>query len=145
MIGLDTNVLLRYLAADDPVQSPAARDLLEARTADDPAYISLVTLLETCWTLRSAFGRDRAAVNAVVGALAALDEIVLQEPAAVAEALAVAEGWPADFPDALVAVLGRRAGCGQTATFDRRAAAIPGMALVAPAEPATGAGRPPGA
>jgi predicted nucleic-acid-binding protein len=130
VIGLDSNVLLRYLTADDPVESPAARAVLAARTAGDPAYISLVTLAETVWSLRSAYGLDRAGVNRIVGALAASDTVVLQEREAVEAALAEATATGADLLDALIAALGRRAGCDDTVTFDRRAAAIAGMRLV---------------
>jgi predicted nucleic-acid-binding protein len=130
VIGLDSNVLLRYLTADDPVQSPAARAVLAARTPADPAYISLVALVETAWSLRSAYGQDRAGVNRVVGALVAANAVVVQEREAVEAALAEATASGADFPDALIAVLGRRAGCDDTVTFDRRAAAIAGMRLI---------------
>jgi predicted nucleic-acid-binding protein len=41
MIGLDTNVLVRYIAQDDPVQSPKAMRLIESLAADDPGYVSL--------------------------------------------------------------------------------------------------------
>ncbi|MDR2454245.1 MAG: type II toxin-antitoxin system VapC family toxin [Bifidobacteriaceae bacterium] len=137
MIGLDTNVLVRHLAGDDPNQSPAARALLAGRTADQPAFISLVTLVEALWTLSSRrYGYERTQLLDVVGDLAGLGEVRLQEHAAVVAAVATARLTGCDLADALVAELGRRAGCAHTATFDRRAAgAIPEMSLRPAAPP----------
>ena len=60
MIGLDTNVLLRYLAQDDAKQSPRATEIVERRlTEPDPGFVSLVTILEVVWVLRSLFKRSR--------------------------------------------------------------------------------------
>jgi predicted nucleic-acid-binding protein len=57
MIGLDTNILVRYLAEDDPVQSPKAREIIERRlTEADPGFISVVTIAETVWVLDRAYG-----------------------------------------------------------------------------------------
>jgi predicted nucleic-acid-binding protein len=130
VIGVDTNVLLRFLTADDPVQSPAAKAFLEERTGEDPAYVSLVCLLETVWTLRAGYGQDKEAVNSIVATLAAQDNIVLQDADAVREALGVARATSADFPDALLVALGRKAACRHCVTFDRRAGRIPGMTVL---------------
>jgi predicted nucleic acid-binding protein len=57
MIGLDTNVLVRYMAQDDPIQSKLATDLIERRLADrDPGFISIVAMTETAWVLERAYG-----------------------------------------------------------------------------------------
>ena len=48
MIGLDTNVLVRYMAQDDPIQAKIATDLIERRlTESDPGFISIVAMTET--------------------------------------------------------------------------------------------------
>ena len=60
MIGLDTNVLLRYIAQDDPKQSPRATQIMERRlTEQEPGFVSLVTILEVVWVLKSLFKRSR--------------------------------------------------------------------------------------
>jgi len=129
MIGIDTNVLLRYLTNDDPVQSPRARTLLTGCTADAPAFISTVTLVETVWTLSTPrYGYARAAILDVVGALASVETVHLQDSDAVLNALATSRLTGCDFPDALIAEFGSQAGCDSTATFDTKAvAAIPSM------------------
>lgn len=55
MIGLDRNVVVRYLVQDAPEQSPAASTLIEELTETDPGYISLVTVVELHWVLRRAY------------------------------------------------------------------------------------------
>ena len=57
MKGLDTNILVRYLAQDDPIQSPMATDIIESRlTEENPGFISIVALVETVWVLDRAYG-----------------------------------------------------------------------------------------
>jgi predicted nucleic-acid-binding protein len=55
MIGLDTNVVVRYLVQDDPDQSAVASELIDNLTETDPGYVSLVTVVEIYWVLRRAY------------------------------------------------------------------------------------------
>ena len=54
MIGLDTNVLVRYIMQDDPEQSPKATELIESLTGENPGYITMVSVIELYWVLTSA-------------------------------------------------------------------------------------------
>lgn len=129
MIGLDTNVIVRFLTQDDPEQTAIAVHVMEQLTADRPGFVSLVVLVEVHWVLRRGFklGRD-AAVN-VLGQLATSEEIIIQDSEIVHRALKHAQGQ-IDFPDALVVELARKAGCDYTVTFDQRAAGLQGMKLL---------------
>ena len=55
MIGLDTNVLVRYIMQDDPKQSPKASALMESLNADNPGFITLVSIVELYWVLTSSY------------------------------------------------------------------------------------------
>ena len=55
MIGLDTNVLVRYVTQDDPVQSPKASRLIESLTTASPGFVSLVSVVELVWVLQSSY------------------------------------------------------------------------------------------
>ena len=60
MVGLDTNVLLRYLVQDDPAQSRRATEIVERRlTRRDPGFVSLVSILEIVWVLGTLYKRSR--------------------------------------------------------------------------------------
>lgn len=133
MIGLDTNVVIRYLVQDDPVQSEVASAAIERLTEKEPGYLSVVTVIETYWVLRRAYsvGTDQCAE--ILERLLDAREIRVGHDDAVRMALAASRGG-LDFADALIAELGRAAGCVHTVTFDRRAAKGGAMQLL-PEEP----------
>jgi len=131
LIGLDTNLLVRYVTDDDARQSPFAADFIEHKLrADRPGYISLVALAELAWVLRSRFQATVAEVAVVVEELACDQRFRLQDVQAVWLALELVEGGATDFPDALICALHGVAGCTRSVTFDREAARLPGMSLL---------------
>lgn len=130
MIGVDTNVLLRYLLDDDSRQSPAAAAFFEARSEEDPAFLSLIAIVEVVWTLR---GRERMSSDRVAGVLRSLlsaREIVVQAPDVVRRAVRDSEEHGTDIADAVIAGLGIDANCDHTVTFDTKAGALPGMRVL---------------
>jgi predicted nucleic-acid-binding protein len=67
MIGLDTNVLVRYLTQDNPPQARLATELIERRLSEqDPGFISVVAMVETVWVLDRAYGLSAAAIAGVI-------------------------------------------------------------------------------
>ena len=130
MIGLDTNVIVRALVGDDVEQSAAAQRLWRSLTPATPGFISLIALVETVWVLRQTYRYSRETVLEVVGKLLGAADLVIEQADLVRQAVAVAQELKRDLPDALIALGGRQAGCGETVTFDRRATDIPGMALL---------------
>jgi predicted nucleic-acid-binding protein len=130
MIGLDSSVLIRYLTRDDPKQAESAQRLINSFTEVEPGFISLVALVETLWVLRRHYKHERATINQLVDRLLGYNDIVIQESEALEWALSLAEMGGGDIPDLLISILGINMGCTHTATFDRRAAAIPGMELL---------------
>lgn len=112
MRAVDTNVLVRALVQDEPAQALRARELL----AGTSIYIPVTVILELEWVLRSRYGHAPAAIAQALEMLAALENAVVGEQAAVvAAAQMVRRGW--DFADALHHALS--AGCEDFATFDR--------------------------
>lgn len=126
MIGLDTNVLVRYVIQDDPDQGPAAARLIEAQcTADVPGRIDHVVLCELVWVLETAYGYARAQVASVLRQILGTAELVVESPRLAWAALRAYEAGPADYADYLIGQRNRAAGCEITCTFDRRAARSP--------------------
>jgi predicted nucleic-acid-binding protein len=131
MIGIDTNVLIRFLLKDDAKQSARAlRFMRDEISAAAPGYVSLVTLLETVWVLDSLYGFTAEQQRAVVSDLLAVDTLEVAERESVSRAVAVSRDQRADFQDCLVAALGENAGCSHTVTFDSAAAKRGGMTLL---------------
>ncbi|MHA7154748.1 PIN domain-containing protein [Arthrobacter sp. TMN-50] len=126
MIGLDTNVLVRYLVRDDPAQSAAASALIRSFTARQPGYVSMVVLVETFWVLKRAYKLDQRDIARVILDLAASEDVVVEHADIVRRAArSASEGH--DFADVLIAFNGELRGCSHTATFDAKAAGLPGM------------------
>ena len=129
MIGLDTNVVVRYLIADDAVQYARARALFDSLGDTDPGFLSLVTLVETSWVLTRGYDVPRAQVGAAITGLLASHQLVVERSDLVRRALTkLDEG--ADFADAVIAEVGAEAGCRETVTFDRRASQRAGMRML---------------
>lgn len=122
MIGLDTNVLVRYLAQDDPVQTPLATELFESLTAEVPGYISQVVLVETVWVLASCYAADEERIAEVVETLLHVEMLVIEEADIAWRALRQFKQAGGDFADALIAALAGRADCKTVYSFDRGAA-----------------------
>jgi len=130
MIGLDTNILVRYLAQDDPVQSPMATDVIERRlTEEEPGFVSVVALVEMVWVLDRAYGLGGREIAAGLERLLQADTLVVENQQEVfTAAMALKEGT-GSFADALIGALGARAGCARTLTFDKTALRLPGFEL----------------
>lgn len=131
MIGLDTNVLVRYIMQDDPRQSPQADRLIESFTVEAPGFMSLVSLVELVWVLSSAYGLTDPQVAEALETLLRAREIRVDQAEAVWKALRDFRETRADFADCLIAQTGRIAGCETTMTFDREAAKLDGMTSLA--------------
>jgi predicted nucleic-acid-binding protein len=130
MIGLDTNVLVRYIMQDDPKQSPKATRLMESLTVDDPGFVSIVSVVELGWVLSSSYGLTRDQVTAAFDAVLRTKEIVVDRADQVLKALRVFRASTADLADCLIECAGARAGCARTMTFDITAAKVAGMTLI---------------
>lgn len=130
MIGLDTNVLVRYIMQDDAKQSALATRLVESLSVESPGFIALVSVVELAWVLSSAYGLDRAQLIEAFETLLRTKEIIVDRAETVWKALRIFRSANADFADCLIERSASAAGCERTMTFDRAAAKGCGMTLV---------------
>jgi len=130
MIGLDTNVLVRYIMLDDAKQSPKAAQLIESLTADAPGFVSLVSVVELVWVLGSCYDLTREQLSEALDGLLRTKEVVIDRADQVLKALRVFRASPADFADCLIERIAAGAGCERTMTFDVGAAKTAGMTLI---------------
>ena len=132
MIGLDTNVLLHYLAQDDPKRSPRATEILERRlTEQEPGFVSLVTILEVVWVLKSLFKRSSQEIANDIEMLLAADTLEVQNEQEVYLAVVSLRNGIGTFEGALIGSLGAWRGSSAISTFDENAAKwLPGFQLV---------------
>lgn len=123
MIGLDTNVLVRYLAQDDPTQSRKVTELFEQRlTKQNPGFISIVAMVETIWVLDRAYRLERNEIAAAIERILQIDVLVVENEQQVFTAFVAFREASASFSGAIIAALGENSGCSYTLTFDGKAA-----------------------
>ena len=131
MIGLDTNVLVRFITQDNPIQSRQARELIERRlTVENPGYISILAMAETAWVLERAYSLSIAQLAATIERILQIDVLVVECEQEVFAAMTALEAGEGAFADSLIASLGGKAGCSSTVTFDKKALRLPGYTSV---------------
>lgn len=130
MIGLDTNVLVRYLTQDDPIQSARATELMERELSEsEPGYVGLVVLAETAWVLQRLYSATAEEIRETVADLLVTGQIEVENRAAVTRALTLSRSGNCAFPDALISASAEVAGCTTVVSFDRGAVRA-GMSLL---------------
>ncbi|MDZ7857062.1 type II toxin-antitoxin system VapC family toxin [Sphaerotilus sp.] len=131
MIAVDTNVVVRLLVSDDPIQSQRAQQLFDDHAPHDGSlWLSDVVVVEVAWTLARAYDRSRSDIAKALNALTHHATVALESPAEIRAALALYAQGPADFADCLLAVKAERHGCEQVVTFDRKMRRLPGVSVL---------------
>lgn len=130
MIGLDTNVIVRYITQDDETQSAQATALIEGLSTTQPGFITLISIIELVWVLQGSYGANRNEIIAALDALLKTKEILIEQADVVYQALRVFTHSKADFADCLIERLAHSAQCEYTVTFDKGAAKYAGMRLI---------------
>ena len=131
MLGVDTNVLLRYLIRDDQPQHEKARRLIDREVRKgEPVMVSLLVLLETEWVLRSRYELPKAEVVAAFSALLDTADLAFEDESAIEHAIYLWKDSSAEFADCLIDARNLRLGCSATATFDGRALKLAGFVPV---------------
>lgn len=128
MIGLDTNVLVRYLTQDEPRQSAAASQLIENHCSPStPGHISQIVLCELIWVLGRAYGYEKPQLIHLLEQLLITAELDIEGEELAWKALTVWRDGPADFSDYLLTLSNHAAGCERTYSFDSRLARHPNV------------------
>jgi len=131
MLGVDTNVLVRYLTRDDQPQYAKARRLIDREVAKgEPVLVSLLVLLETEWVLRSRYEMAKAEIITAFSALLETADLTFEDEPSIETAVYSWKDSAADFADCLIESRNRRLGCRATATFDGRALKLAGFIAV---------------
>jgi predicted nucleic-acid-binding protein len=131
MLGVDTNVLVRYLIRDDQSQYEKARRLIEREVSKgEPVLVSMLVLLETEWVLRSRYELAKAEIVTAFSALLDTADLAFEDEPSVEHAVYSWKDSAADFADCLIEARNRRLGCRATATFDGKALKLAGIVPV---------------
>ncbi len=129
MIGIDTNVLVRFVMQDDPKQAKHANAFFASLSDQNKGFLSVTTMIESVWVLERVYQVTREQVFALLKQLLKSSDIQLEQLQIVNEATKLYMAG-ADFADAMIACASRAAGCSRTVTFDRDAIKRTQMVLV---------------
>jgi predicted nucleic-acid-binding protein len=130
MIGLDTNVLVRYIIQDDVKQSPLANRLIESLSAESQGFIPIVVIVELVWVLSDCYALQRDQLTEVLQRILRTRELLVERAEIVWGALRLFHGATIEFADCIIATSSSAANCERTMTFDRGAAKKAGMTLI---------------
>lgn len=130
MIGLDTNVLVRYIMQDEAAQAAKATKLVESLSAAEPGFITLVSVVELVWVLSSSYNLSRDQVAQALEVVLRSKQLIVDQAEHVVRALRTFSAGNADYADCLIERIAASAGCAQTMTFDTAAAKTAGMTLI---------------
>jgi predicted nucleic-acid-binding protein len=132
MIGLDTNVLIRYLTQDDPVQSPKAARVVEGDLLESgPGFITVVSMVEIAWVLQKIYRLSDVQLAKDIEKMLQVRSLFIQNEREVHKAMLTLKAGRGSFEDALIGELGLWAGCTSTLTFDKSASRLQGFELIA--------------
>ena len=119
MIGLDTNVLVRYLTQDDPVQSSrAAQSIEKGLTEGEAFFIADIVICELIWVLETAYGCNRWEIIPVLENILRTKQFHFQDKDILWKSLAAYRNNKGDFADHLIGHVGQKTGCSETLSFD---------------------------
>jgi predicted nucleic-acid-binding protein len=126
MLGVDTNVLVRFLVRDDEAQFEKARKIIRREIdSEEYVFVSLMVVLEAEWVLRRLYKQSKNEILEVISGLLESIDVQFEDEPAIEESLLVWKGSAADFADCLIGAHNRRMPCRATATFDAKALKLP--------------------
>lgn len=128
MLGIDTNVLVRFLVQDDAAQFDKARKLIKREiAAGRRVFVNQLVLMETEWVLRSRYAVTKNQIIETISGLLDAADVQFEDEPVIEEALFIWKEAAADFADCLIGAKNRRMGCQVTVTFDAKASKLPGF------------------
>lgn len=128
MIGLDTNVLVRFFVRDDAAMAERAERAIRQRCSPDaPGFINHIVLCELVWVLDRAYDYRREHIAALLDALCRAVDFRVHDTEIVKQAIELFRRGSADFADCMIGVVNRAAECETTLTFDEEASALAGF------------------
>ena len=130
MPALDTNILVRYLVADDTKQFQSAMTLIESADEEAPLFLPLSVVVELEWVLRSLYSFDKLIVITTFNQLLGTRELVFQDEDIVEVAISLYTENNIDFADCLHIATAHVHDYTPMITFDRKAARVIGAEML---------------
>jgi len=126
LIGIDTNILVRFLVEDDPEQARKARDLMANLTEASPGFICREVMVELVWVLERAYKLSRAEIVRAIDGLLEARELHIEAAERVGLAAARYSAGGPGFADQMIRIAAAEVGA-KLATFDIKLAGQSGV------------------
>lgn len=122
MIGIDTNIIIRFLTNDDPVQAKKVmRFFSQSEKNETQLFISSCVLLESIWVLESGYNFSKEDILTALNSLLHLPYITFENEGALSSFFNKVEYSKMDLSDALIGAVNKFKKCEYTLTFDKLA------------------------
>jgi predicted nucleic-acid-binding protein len=129
--AVDTNVLVRYMAADEPQQTRLAEHFIEScRRQQESIFIPILVLCELIWVLERSYRNSKAAILAALDQILETDVFAIENDNIVRRSIEEFRIGKGNFADYLIGNVAKHAGCSDTVTFDRALAGATGFTLL---------------
>lgn len=120
MRNLDTNVLVRYLTADDARQLTLVELLIDGcRDSEEQLYLTIPVLCELVWVLSRGYGHSKISIVETMDKILGMEQFRVERDSVVRRSLDLYRAGKGDFSDYVIGEIGRQSGCRDTVTFDR--------------------------
>lgn len=120
MLGIDTNILVRYLTQDDKKQAEVVTNFFSKQHNDSSIFINCIVLCELVWVLESAYNYSKDLIAKVLDKILQTKQFKIDNSAAAQRALHAYKKYGADFADHLIAEINYTHGCNDTVSFDKK-------------------------
>ena len=130
MIGIDTNILVRFLIQDDPEQCLLVDVFLQSLSVEEPGFIPLAVVIELVWVLQKVYRKPKDETISSLESLLQAEEMVVESAHVVWQAVRAYANSNSDFADCLIERSAAQARCARTVTLDGKAAKTAGMVLL---------------
>ena len=122
MIGVDTNILVRYFTQDNSEQAQIVEEIIERyATSPNSLFINNIVICELIWVLDKGYKYSKETIIAVIKQMLSTEELAFENQKSLWLALNQYSNNKLDFSDALIGELNKEFGCLETLTFDQTA------------------------
>jgi len=125
MIGIDTNILVRYVTGDDETQSEKVDKLIDQYVGKSASiFINNIVICELIWVLEKGYKYHKNQIVTVLKEVAVTLEFCFEDHQTFWLSIIEYEKSTVDFSDILIGNINIVKGCTENFTFDLKASSL---------------------
>jgi predicted nucleic-acid-binding protein len=131
LIGIDTNILVRYITQDDKIQSEIATKFIENYCSNgNKIFINHLVICELVWVLKKCYKLSKPKTINIIQHILQISQFSIENPQIIWQTLTDYKKGSADFADYVVGRTNIYNNCEETITFDKKASKSKGFSLL---------------